>query len=305
MDPGGTTLEESWHACGAKVQAAETSVEALLKHGIPAMAIVSMIGAHAPSVIKPLLEAGVHVLAEKPACVHPDQFEHLVEVAERSGVNLMMAFAQRRDPIKVDAKRIIASGGIGSLYAVQASLVSDQARIPSKMATDDWTFSKELAGGGHLTWLGIHALDLIRYLTSAEIEVVQAMAPVVGGQPIDVEDLALVNFRFTGGAHGSLFSGYLMDQKQGHACISVYGDGGWLRINASEQGRLEWTANGSPSRVINFADQGGGYTAWVECTLQACLGEAEPPVTGRDGLAALRIIHAAYRSAAEGRTVEV
>ena len=305
MDPGGTTLEESRRACGAKVQAAETSVEALLRHGAPDLAIVSMIGAHAPAVIEPLLEAGVHVMAEKPSCMHPDQFERLVEVAERRGVHLMMAFAQRRDPVKVDARRIIAEGGIGSLYAVQASQVSDQARIPGKVATNDWTFRKALAGGGHLTWLGIHALDLIRYLTGAEIEAVQAMAPVVGGQPIDVEDLALVNFRFAGGAHGSLFSGYLMEQKQGHATITVYGDAGWLRINVAEQGRLEWTATGQPTRVVSYAGRAGGYTPWVKCALAACLDKTEPPVTARDGLAALRIIHAAYRSAAEGRTVDV
>ena len=305
MDPDGATFEESLRVCGSKVRATETSVEALLRHGTPDMAIVSMIGAHAPAVIEPLLDAGVHVMAEKPSCTHPDQFERLVEVAERRGVNLVMAFAQRREPAKVDAQRIIAEGGIGSLYAVQASQVSDQARIPGKVATGDWTFRKALAGGGHLTWLGIHALDQIRFLTGAEIEAVQAMTSVVGGEPIDVEDLALLNFRFAGGAQGSLFSGYLMDQKQGHACITVYGDGGWLRINASEQGQLEWTANRSPARVVSYADRGGGYTAWVECTLQACLGEAEPPATARDGLAALRIIHAAYRSAAEGRTVEI
>lgn len=305
MDPGGATFDESLRACGAKVQAAETSVEALLRHGAPDMAIVSMIGAHAPAVIEPLLDAGVHVMAEKPACAHPDQFERLLRAAERRGVQLMMAFAQRREPAKVDARRIIAEGGIGSLYAVQAWQVSDQARIPGKVATGDWTFRKALAGGGHLTWLGIHALDLIRFLTGAEIEAVQAMAPVVGGQPIDVEDLALVNLRFAGGAHGSLFSGYLMERKQGHAGITVYGDAGWLRINAAEQGRLEWAATGEPTRVVSYADRGGGYSRWVACALRACLGKAEPPVTARDGLAALRIIDAAYRSAAEGRTVEV
>ncbi len=305
MDPDGTTLEESRRACGAKVQAAETSVEALLRLGAPDMAIVTMIGAHAPAVIEPLLEAGVHVMAEKPSCVHPDQFERLVRVAERRGVHLMMAFAQRRDPVKVDAQRIIAEGGIGSLYAVQASQVSDQSRIPGKVATSDWTFRKALAGGGHLTWLGIHALDLIRWLTGGEIEAVQAMAPVVGGQPIDVEDLALVNFRFAGGAHGSLFSGYLMEERAGHATITVYGDAGWLRINVAEQGRLEWSATGQPTRVVSYGGRGGGYTPWVRSALAACMGKAEPPVTARDGLAALRIIHAAYQSAAEGRTVDV
>lgn len=79
--PGGATFDESRRVCGAKVQAAETSVEALLRHGAPDMAIVSMIAANAPAVIEPLLDAGVHVMAEKPACVHPDQFERLAQTA--------------------------------------------------------------------------------------------------------------------------------------------------------------------------------------------------------------------------------
>ena len=304
MDPEGATFEESRGACGAKVRAAETTVEGLLRRAKPDLAIVSLIAAHAPAVIEPLLDAGVHVMAEKPACTHPDQFARLVQVAERRSAHLMLALAQRCQPAKVDARRIIADGGIGSLYAVQAVQVDDQARIPGHVATGDWTFRKDLAGGGHLTWLGIHVLDQIRFLTGAEIEAVQALTPVVGGQPIDVEDLALVNMRFAGGAHGSLFSGYLMDSK-GHASITVYGSAGWLRINAAEQGQLEWSAAGSPRRAVHYSEPGGGYSRWVERTLQACLGEAEPPVTGRDGLAALRVVHAAYRSAAEGRTVAV
>lgn len=305
MDPEGATFEKGRHACGPKVRATETTVDGLLGHGRPDLAIVSLIAAHAPAVIEPLLDAGVHVMAEKPACLHPDQFARLVQVAERRGVHLMLAFAQRCQPAKEDARRIIAAGGIGSLYAVQAVQVDDQGRIPGHVASGNWTFRKQLAGGGHLTWLGIHTLDQIRFLTGAEIEAVQAMTAVVGGQPIDVEDLALVNLRFGGGAHGSLFSGYLLDAKPGPSGITVFGSAGWLRINAAERGLLEWSATGSPRRVVHYSEPGGGYSRWVERTLACCLGEADPPVTGRDGLAALRVAHAAYRSAAEGRTVEV
>ena len=88
MDPEGATFEEGRHGCGAKVTAAETTVERLLGHGRPDLAIVSLIAAHAPAVIEPLLEAGVHVMAEKPACTDPDQFARLVQVAERRGVQL-------------------------------------------------------------------------------------------------------------------------------------------------------------------------------------------------------------------------
>ena len=66
MDPEGATFEEGRHACGPKVRAAETNVDGLLSHGRPDLAIVSLIAAHAPAVIEPLLEAGVHVMAEKP-----------------------------------------------------------------------------------------------------------------------------------------------------------------------------------------------------------------------------------------------
>ena len=63
--------------------------------------------------------------------------------------------------------------------------------------------------------------------------------------------------------------------------------------------------NGAPDRIFTYSDRGGGYTLWVERTLQACLGEAQPPVTGDDGLTALRIVHTAYRSAELGRTLKV
>ena len=138
MDPGGTTLEESRRACAAKVQAAETSVEALLQHGKPDMAIVTMIGANAPAVIEPLLDAGVHVMAEKPSCVHPDQFERLVQVAERRGAHLMMAFAQRRDPVKVDAQRIIAEACTAYSDPMPPSAMTRSASSP-RAASDRCT----------------------------------------------------------------------------------------------------------------------------------------------------------------------
>ena len=93
--------------------------------------------------------------------------------------------------------------------------------------------------------------------------------------------------------------------EKGHSSISVYGSEGWVRLNAAEHGQLEWRCVGSPKRVISYQDMTGGYTAWVERTLLACLGECEPPLTSADGLSALQIVHAAYRSSETGRTVEI
>ena len=70
MDPGGTTFAASVDTIGSKAGGTHMSVDSLLAAGKPDMAIVTMIAAHAPDVIRPLLEAGVHVMAEKPACVN-------------------------------------------------------------------------------------------------------------------------------------------------------------------------------------------------------------------------------------------
>ncbi len=307
MDPGGSTFGDSVAIVGAKAGGTHTTVDSLLEAGKPDMAIVTMIAAHAPDVIRPLLEAGVHVMAEKPACVNVGQFEELAGLADANGAHLMLALANRISPSVEDARRIIQSDGIGDLYAVRAVQVDDQTRIQLRLDDPDWTFQKSLAGGGHLSWLGIHRLDMLSYLVGEDIVEVSAMTAVAGGAPIDVEDLGIVTFKFAGGALGVLFSGYLMDQK-GHNGFTVYGSEGWVRAHEGEADALEWRSISSAmvgcnDRRFEYDGRGSGYLAWVERTLQACLGEIDPPITADDGVKVLRVVHAAYASAESGSSV--
>ena len=287
---------------GPKLVGRHATVDDLLAAVRPDMAIVSLVASNSPPVIEALLNADVPIMAEKPACVHPDDFAPLARLADDKGVPLMLALANRMRPDMNDARRIIAEGGIGELYAVRAVQVADQTRI-QELDAPDWTFERDQAGGGHLVWLGIHFVDVIRYVTGRDIEQVQALTGVVGGAPIDVEDLALVNMRLAGGAMASLFSGYLMEEK-GHQGLTIYGSRGWIQTDAAAAPRLVWcTGRGEGARVRRtlYEERGAPYTAWVAETLRACLGEIDPPLSATDGLAALRVVHAAYASAAHGR----
>ncbi len=309
LDPGGLTFDDTITTVGKKAGGTHVTVDSLLGSGVPDMAIVTMIAAHAPDVIRPLLEAGVHVMAEKPACVRADDFAELARIADANGAHLMLALANRIHPATEEARRLIASGGIGDLYAVRAAQVDDQTRIQRRLNDPDWTFQKKLAGGGHLSWLGIHRLDLLSYMVGEDIVEVSAMTAVAGGTPIDVEDLGIVTVRFSGGALGVLFSGYLMPRK-GHSGFTVYGSNGWVRGNEGEAGALEWhsTASemlGSEDRRYEYSGKPGGYTAWVKRTLKAALGEAPAPITAEDGLKVLRVVHAAYASAESGSVVRL
>jgi len=277
-----------------------------------AMAIVTLTGAESPAAIAPVLDAGMPVLAEKPACVDPDAFARLVETADRRGAPLMLALCNRLSPIAADARRIVAEGGIGRLYAARVMTLADQARIWVPR-TRDWTFTKAEAGGGHLLWLGIHWLDLLLYLTGARVTAVQALTANAGGAPIDVEDVATVNLRLEGGALASLVSGYaLASGAQKQIDLSLWGADGWLRADV-EHRHLEWQREAAGGREAtrrrtSYDHPGGGYTPFVDACLRTSVAGADvapPPITGAEALAVLRIIFAAYESAASGRLVEL
>ena len=83
-----------------------------------------------------------------------------------------------------------------------------------------------------------------------------------------------------------------------------------MRFEAGGDHALRWHSalpamNDSPDRRFSYTDFKSGYTPWVRETLRAALGEIEPPITGAEGLAVLRAVHAAYESARTGRTVRL
>ncbi|MGH2353898.1 MAG: Gfo/Idh/MocA family protein [Chloroflexota bacterium] len=310
VDADGSTFAEAQETVPGKPVRTYATIEQLLRAEEPALAIVTLTGAESPAAISPVLEAGVPVLAEKPACVSPDGFAQLVETAERHHAHLMVALCNRLAPWAQDARRIVRQAGIGTLYAARAMVLADQARIWHPR-TRDWTFRQADAGGGHLIWLGIHWLDLLLSLSGARVVEVQALVANAGGGPIDVEDLATVNLRLAGGALASLVSGYVLDAattgKQ--MDLSLWGSQGWLRFDM-ESRTLEWHSsaagmNEAPHRRFHYDSTGGGYTPFVRDCLRASLGEIPPPITAAEGLDALRVIFAAYRSAETGQTVRL
>jgi len=315
VDEDGSVFDQAREVLNSKLRGTYDSVDAMLQHHHPVMAIVTGSGRRAPGLIRPLLNSGIHITAEKPACINPDDFAALVALADANSAHLMLALGNRLKPWVQDARRICRQDGIGTLYAIRGMTLADQTRIWNADWTHQpWAFKKSEGGGGHLIWLGIHWVDLILYLTGDHITEVQAMAPNVGGGPIDVEDLALVNFRMASGTHGSLVSGYLLDRWY-QQDMAIWGSGGWMRYHIQHNGtaeynELEWhgtqpAMNENPDRTFKYDEAigDGGYTPLVRATLRAALGETAAPITGAEGLEALRVIFAAYESAHTNRTI--
>ena len=307
-DSSGACFDDARKRLGAKLAAVFPSADALLGDVRPTLALVSMEARHAPHAIDRALTAGCHVLAEKPACVRAEDFEPLVEKASAKGLHLMLALANRLRPAVIEARRIVSEDGIGEVFGVEAHLVADQTRLTRDSYRKQWFSSKERAGGGHLAWLGVHWLDLIFHITGLDVDSVAGFTAVVGGQPIDVEDSAVVSLRLSNGALGTLTSGYYLDRGY-HSSIKIWGSRGWLELAAIEQQPLRWydarRAAGMELRELEFPGPFPGYAPFVRACVRASAGLEAPPLTGAEGLRVLRTIFTFYDAAKSGETRKV
>jgi predicted dehydrogenase len=303
-DPSGRAVEAAGKVLGAKLRAVYKSGAELLRREAPQMALVSLEAALAPPVIDAALEAGCHVLCEKPSCVRAADFAPLARKAERKHRQLMLALANRTHAPVREGRRLIAEGKLGRLYGVEIHMVADQARLRREAYRKQWYCVKARAGGGHLVWLGIHWLDLALYMTGLRVRQVAGFAGVVGGQPIDVEDAAAVALRFDNGCFGTMTSGYFLDKGyQTH--VQVWGEHGWLRLASAEEEPLEWysTRGGTGAQVHRFeyARGGRGYTPFVRAAVRAGAGLGPAPVTPGESLHVLETLFAFYEAARTGR----
>jgi predicted dehydrogenase len=275
----------------------------------PRVVVVSLAADHAPAAIRVSLEAGAHVLAEKPACVRAQDFAPLVALAESRKLSLMLALATRTQPPAIKARELVQSGALGKIYAVDMHTIADQTRLKAAAYQRSWFASKKQAGGGHLIWLGIHYLDLAEYIMGSRIRQVAGFVANVGGQPIDVEDAAVAALQFEGGAVGTLHSGYYLDRDY-HTGIVVWGSEGWVRFDHTAGSAVEWysTNPGSTQGIQRWAyraDSVAAYPAIVQNAVSAARGLEAPIITGRQCLHVLEVVFGIYRAAETGRAQTV
>lgn len=306
-DPDGTAEEMARKALGVKLAAVYADRDELLAKEKPAMALVTMEARLAPEAIGAALDAGCHVLSEKPACLRAEDFAPLVEKAEASGLHLMLALANRSNPEVLKAREVIAAGGIGKLYGVEVRFVKDQGRLRSPAFRASWYADKTRAGGGHLTWLGIHWLDLAMFVTGSRVTQVAGFSGNVGGQPINIEDSVAMAMRFDNGAFGTLTSGYYLKDSS-ESLLRVWGSNGWLEINSGAPRQVRWLNTEAENPAVQVFEGPGdyvAYTAYVRACVRAGAGLEAPPITGRECLRVLEAVYGLYEAAETGKTVAV
>jgi UDP-N-acetyl-2-amino-2-deoxyglucuronate dehydrogenase len=231
-------------------------------------------------------------------------FAPLVKKAHGKHRHLMLVMANRTHAPVQEARRIIQKGLLGRIYGVEIHIVADQTRLTQEAYRRTWQCSRARGGGGHLAWFGIMWLDLAMYITGLRVEAVGGFMGNVGGQPIDVEDAAVLTMRFNRRCFGTMTSAYYLDKGvQSH--IQIWGEHGWLKLATVEEQPLQWysTRDVKEPRVQEFAYPRGqrGYTPFLRSCVRSSAGLEDPPMTTDECLALLQTVYGFYQAAQSER----
>ena len=260
---------------------------------------------HAPMSIK-ALEAGKHVLLEKPITRHSQEVPAMIEARDKAGKTLMVGMNQRFNGKQFAIRECIRNKEIGDVY-LSKTFWNRRYPFEGLFERGEWGFSKEESGGGPLLDLGIHKLDLLLFLLDfPEIDSVMGFCSEgIGSRECEkrgvkytIEDFGMGILRFKNGSCIHLESSYFhnqeeLDSQSFFLCGTegVIKENGIYKIEKGEEIDLNLqpleTAPGTP----------------VEHFTRVLRGEEELSSTCEQALTGLKIIEAIYESSKSGQPV--
>lgn len=260
------------------------------------------------------LEAGCHLLVEKPITATIDEAEAIIRASDRRGLHVLVGHHRRYYPQVQAARDLVREGQLGQLVTVSGQW---NVRKPDPYYEPDWR--KGWRAGPVLTNL-IHEMDYLRYIVG-EVEAVTGLvgSPVQG---FEKEDVAAFALQFEGGAMGAFVLSDQADSpwawelatgenpafpKNGQNCLNFSGTKGAFEF----PNLRHWTSDGleswiTPKSVRDIpCDLGDAFVRQIEHFADVIHGETEPRITARDATATLKSTLAVLQSAATGQRVDL
>jgi UDP-N-acetylglucosamine 3-dehydrogenase len=251
----------------------------------------------------PALEAGVHVLCEKPIATTLEDAWTMTRTSEDSGSQLRIAFPVRYLPSIVRAREIVRGGSLGRVLAVNGA---NRGSIPG-----GWFLDAELAGGGALMDHTVHLADILRWMLDVEVKSVYAEVDSFFGAE-GTEDAAILTLELEG---GPIAAGTFATIDPSWSRGEGYPVGADVRLRISgTAGVLDVDPFARPLRTFDheslapsWSYTGEDMNALMLADFLRGVAEGEPAgASGLDGLRTLEIVLAAYASGEdhEPKTVE-
>jgi len=237
--------------------------EAARPDGIEAVAIVTPNNVHAPAA-KAFLNAGIHVICDKPLTLTTDEAKELVALVKSTGKIFMLTHNYTGYPMIRQARAMIANGDLGEIRLVQAEYPQDwlteRAETSGSNKQAEWrTDPKRTGAGGCIGDIGTHAYNLACFVTGLELdELLAQLSTFVEGRQVD-DDVQIL-LKWKGGAKGMLWASQVAVGNENGLKLRVYGTKGGLEWTQADPNYLWFTKFGEPKQLLTRAGAG----AWPE-----------------------------------------
>jgi predicted dehydrogenase len=271
------------------------SYEALLDSpGLDAVVICSENARHR-KLCEMAAAAGKHVLCEKPLSVSVADAQAMIAACKHAGVQLMTAFPCRFSPVMLRLKAAIESGAAGEILAMRGT---NRGRNPG-----GWFVVKSESGGGATMDHTVHVTDLMRWLLQDEVK--EVYAEIGNGiNHAEFDDTGFVTMSFQKGVFATLDASWSRPRAfptWGDVTLEVVTERGTLSMDMFAQNLVLYSDR---ANNVSWRNWGGDMDeGLVEAFAQAVATGDPVPITGEDGLRAVEVTLAAYRSAAQNAPV--
>ena len=300
-------------AVGEKYHVTEVcaSVEELLTKDIDAVYIATPVFCHKEQALA-AMRAGKHVLLEKPVGLTVEEAKEIRDVAAAEHVKLGVALMMRFHTYHQAIKELLAEGKLGDIVSIRAQFSCWYPKIEGS-----WRQTKKLGGGGALIDLGVHCIDLVRYITAMEVCGITALCDT---QTFDyeVDDSASLILKMENGAHAYVDVNFNIPDDAAQSRLEIYGtrgsviadgtlaqeENGTVKVSlAEEQGYDAMQNRGEVKSYFMEAATGNMYTKEIESFSDAIQKDTVPAVNIEDGIRVQQITEAAYQSSDTGKFI--
>lgn len=270
----------------------------LLSQGLDGV-IVASENIHHRRLVELAASAGVRaILCEKPLATTTEDARAMIAACAAAGVKLATAFPCRYSPAFQRLKQQVSAGAVGEVLAIRGT---NRGTMPG-----GWFVDKALSGGGAVIDHSVHVADLNRVLLGREATEVYAEIGS-GFYHQDWEDTGFLTIGYEGGVFATLDTSWSRPKTfptWGDVTLQVVGTNGVLDLDMFAQNLVHYDDRAGR---IGWDNWGSGTDAGLVADFLRLIAGQEVPnlATGEDGLRALAVALAAYRSAASGESAAV
>ena len=280
---------------------------------IHAVSVCAANNAHAEITIA-ALEAGKHVLCEKPMATTLEECEAMVAAAQKSGKYLMIGHNQRLAKAHARARKLVEEGAIGDIVTFRTTFGHGG---PETWSVDPgkatWFFDKKKAAMGAMADLGIHKTDLIQFLTGQKVVETTAVVTTLDkkgpdGRLIGVDDNAVCIYRMSGGAVGTMTASWTYYGAEDNSTI-LYGTRGIMRVYDDPAYSIKITTAAGENILYDIdqiqTNDNQTKSGVIDLFMDSLVNGTPPEISGEEALSAMRAVFASIRSAETGERVTV